>query len=110
MRSHVRKTEATSKIRRGQVEHSQPPLTRWSLSSSLNTPLTSQLELLYAEVAFIGESWYLGLFRGIAPMWKKLLVAAGVATVAVVVAKKVKSVNDERALWHEATTSAEDVR
>nr|WP_213171388.1 DLW-39 family protein [Natronoglycomyces albus] len=43
-------------------------------------------------------------------MWKKLFVAAGVATVAVVVAKKVKAVNDERALWHEATTSAEDVR
>lgn len=43
-------------------------------------------------------------------MWKKLLIAAGVATVAVVVAKKVKAINDERTLWHEATTSAEDVR
>ena len=43
-------------------------------------------------------------------MWKKLLIVAGVAAVAVVVAKKVKSINDERTLWHEATTSAEDVR
>ncbi|HEU5127678.1 MAG TPA: DLW-39 family protein [Glycomyces sp.] len=43
-------------------------------------------------------------------MWKKLLIAAGVATVAVVVAKKVKAINDERTLWHEATTSAEDIR
>ncbi|GAB3221036.1 hypothetical protein GCM10027447_06130 [Glycomyces halotolerans] len=43
-------------------------------------------------------------------MWKKVLIVAGVATVAVVVAKKVKSINDERTLWHEATTSAEDVR
>ncbi|WP_232805635.1 DLW-39 family protein [Glycomyces xiaoerkulensis] len=43
-------------------------------------------------------------------MWKKLLIVAGAATVAVVVAKKVKAINDERTLWHEATTSAEDVR
>ena len=43
-------------------------------------------------------------------MWKKVLIVAGVAAAAVVVAKKVKSINDERTLWHEATTSAEDVR
>ncbi|GAA1662482.1 MULTISPECIES: DLW-39 family protein [Glycomyces] len=43
-------------------------------------------------------------------MWKKILIVAGVATVAFVVAKKVKSINDDRTLWHEATTSAEDVR
>ncbi|PRY60639.1 DLW-39 family protein [Glycomyces artemisiae] len=42
-------------------------------------------------------------------MWKKILIVAGVATVAFVVAKKVKSINDDRTLWHEATTSAEDV-
>jgi len=43
-------------------------------------------------------------------MWKKILIVAGVATVAFMVAKKVKSINDDRTLWHEATTSAEDVR
>ena len=42
-------------------------------------------------------------------MWKKLIILAGVVGVAAVVAKKVKSMNEERALWHEATTSAEDV-
>ncbi len=38
-------------------------------------------------------------------MWKKLIILAGIVGVAAVIAKKVKSANDERALWHEATTS-----
>jgi hypothetical protein len=38
-------------------------------------------------------------------MWKKLLIVLSVLGVAAYVAKKVKSANDERALWHEATTS-----
>ncbi|WP_211240432.1 DLW-39 family protein [Haloglycomyces albus] len=42
-------------------------------------------------------------------MWKKLLVVASAATVAFVVAKKVKTINEERALWHEATTSPEEI-
>ncbi|MDM4721691.1 DLW-39 family protein [Micromonospora sp. WMMA1363] len=42
-------------------------------------------------------------------MFKKLLILAGVIGVAAVVAKKVKASNDERALWHEATT-APDLR
>ncbi|WP_229399056.1 DLW-39 family protein [Micromonospora okii] len=42
-------------------------------------------------------------------MFKKLLILAGVVGVAVLVAKKVKDSNDERALWHEATT-APDLR
>jgi hypothetical protein len=42
-------------------------------------------------------------------MWKKLLMVAGVVGVAALVARKVKSANDERALWHEATT-APDLR
>lgn len=42
-------------------------------------------------------------------MWKKLLIVAGVVGVAALVAKRVKSANDERALWHEATT-APDLR
>ena len=42
-------------------------------------------------------------------MWKKLLVLAVVAGAAAMVFKKVKSANDERALWHEATT-APDLR
>ena len=42
-------------------------------------------------------------------MLKKLLILAGVVGVAAVVAKKVKAANDERALWHEATT-APDLR
>jgi hypothetical protein len=42
-------------------------------------------------------------------MFKKLLVLAGLVGAAVFVAKKVKSANDERALWHEATT-APDLR
>jgi hypothetical protein len=42
-------------------------------------------------------------------MWKKLLIVAGVVGTAALVAKKVKNANDERALWHEATT-APDLR
>ncbi|MEV1286793.1 DLW-39 family protein [Micromonospora sp. NPDC049679] len=42
-------------------------------------------------------------------MMKKLLVVAGVIGVVALVAKKVKASNDERALWHEATT-APDLR
>ncbi|MBY8873556.1 DLW-39 family protein [Micromonospora sp. NPDC050686] len=42
-------------------------------------------------------------------MVKKLLFLVGVVGVVAVVAKKVKASNDERALWHEATT-APDLR
>jgi hypothetical protein len=42
-------------------------------------------------------------------MWKKLLIVAGVVGVAALIARKVKSASDERALWHEATT-APDLR
>ena len=42
-------------------------------------------------------------------MLKKLLIIAGVAVAAALVVKKVKAANDERALWHEATT-APDLR
>ncbi|SDY19992.1 hypothetical protein SAMN05444365_1011023 [Micromonospora pattaloongensis] len=42
-------------------------------------------------------------------MMKKLLVVAGVIGAVALVAKKVKASNDERALWHEATT-APDLR
>jgi hypothetical protein len=42
-------------------------------------------------------------------MLKKLLILAGVVGAALFVAKKVKDANDERALWHEATT-APDLR
>ncbi|SCL60312.1 hypothetical protein GA0070606_3253 [Micromonospora citrea] len=42
-------------------------------------------------------------------MFKKLLILASIVGVAAVVAKKVKDSNDERALWHEATT-APDLR
>ena len=42
-------------------------------------------------------------------MWKKLLVVSAVVVVGAVIVKKVKSANDERALWHEATT-APDLR
>ncbi|MCX4387615.1 DLW-39 family protein [Micromonospora peucetia] len=42
-------------------------------------------------------------------MFKKLLILAGIVGVAALVAKKVKDSNDERALWHEATT-APDLR
>jgi len=40
---------------------------------------------------------------------KKLLIVAGIVTVAAVVVRKVKASSDERALWHEATT-APDLR
>jgi hypothetical protein len=40
---------------------------------------------------------------------KKLLILVGLVSAAVIVAKKVKNANDERALWHEATT-APDLR
>jgi hypothetical protein len=39
-------------------------------------------------------------------MWKKLIVIVGVVGAAAYVAKRVKTANEERALWHEATTSA----
>lgn len=42
-------------------------------------------------------------------MVKKLLILAGMVGAAVFVAKKLKDANDERALWHEATT-APDLR
>jgi hypothetical protein len=42
-------------------------------------------------------------------MFKKLLILASVVGVAALIAKKVKQSNDERALWHEATT-APDLR
>ncbi|HEY8533320.1 MAG TPA: DLW-39 family protein [Micromonospora sp.] len=38
-------------------------------------------------------------------MVKKLLIVAGVIGVVALIAKKVKAANDERALWHEATTT-----
>jgi hypothetical protein len=40
-------------------------------------------------------------------MWKKLMVLAAVIGAAALVAKKVKEANDERSLWHEATTGPE---
>ncbi|MFS8479603.1 MAG: DLW-39 family protein [Micromonosporaceae bacterium] len=42
-------------------------------------------------------------------MWKKLLVLAAVVGAAALIAKRIKEANDERALWHEATT-APDLR
>jgi hypothetical protein len=42
-------------------------------------------------------------------MLKKLLILIGLLGAAIFVAKKVKQANDERALWHEATT-APDLR
>ena len=42
-------------------------------------------------------------------MFKKLLILIGLVGAAIVVARKVKNANDERALWHEATT-APDLR
>ncbi len=38
-------------------------------------------------------------------MWKKLLILIGLLGAAAYVAKKVKDANDERELWHEATSS-----
>jgi hypothetical protein len=42
-------------------------------------------------------------------MFKKLLILVGLAALAVFIARKAKNANDERALWHEATT-APDLR
>jgi hypothetical protein len=42
-------------------------------------------------------------------MWKKLLILLGVLGIAAIVVRKVRSANEERALWHEATT-APDLR
>ncbi|WP_213455774.1 DLW-39 family protein [Rhizomonospora bruguierae] len=42
-------------------------------------------------------------------MLKKALIVVGVIGVVALVARKVKSSNDDRALWHEATT-APDLR
>jgi len=39
------------------------------------------------------------------PVLKKLLILAGVIGGAAFIAKKAKAAKDERALWHEATTS-----
>jgi len=40
-------------------------------------------------------------------MWKKLLILLSLLGAAAYVAKKVKDANDERALWHEATSSTD---
>ena len=40
-------------------------------------------------------------------MVKKLLVIAGVIGVVALVIRRVKAANDERALWHEATSAAD---
>jgi hypothetical protein len=42
-------------------------------------------------------------------MLKKVLIIVGVIGAAALVVRKVKAANDERALWHEATT-APDLR
>ena len=42
-------------------------------------------------------------------MMKKILFIVGLAGAAALVARKVKASNDERTLWHEATT-APDLR
>ena len=41
---------------------------------------------------------------------KKLLVIAGILGGAAYVARKMKAAKDERALWHEATTTTPDLR
>lgn len=38
-------------------------------------------------------------------MWKKILIVAGVIGAAALIVKKARSANEERALWHEATTT-----
>jgi hypothetical protein len=38
-------------------------------------------------------------------MMKKMLFLVGLLGAAVVVVRKVRAANDERALWHEATTT-----
>jgi hypothetical protein len=40
-------------------------------------------------------------------MMKKLMILAAVLGAAALVAKRVKAANEERALWHEATTATE---
>jgi hypothetical protein len=42
-------------------------------------------------------------------MWKKLLILVGLIGAAIFVVRKVRTANEERALWHEATT-APDLR
>ena len=45
--------------------------------------------------------------EGIPPVLKKLLILASVVGGVAYVAKKLKIAKDERALWHEATTSTD---
>jgi hypothetical protein len=40
-------------------------------------------------------------------MWKKLLIVAGVVGVTALIVRRVKAANDERALWHEATSAVD---
>ncbi|GGM09823.1 DLW-39 family protein [Dactylosporangium sucinum] len=42
-------------------------------------------------------------------MWKKVLLVVAVVGAAAYVAKRVRAANEDRALWHEATT-APDLR
>ncbi|MET7393088.1 DLW-39 family protein [Dactylosporangium sp. AC04546] len=42
-------------------------------------------------------------------MWKKVLVVVAVVGAAAYVVKRVRAANEDRALWHEATT-APDLR
>ncbi|MGH3663528.1 MAG: DLW-39 family protein [Micromonosporaceae bacterium] len=37
--------------------------------------------------------------------WKKILILVGLVGAAALIAKKVKDANEDRALWHEATTA-----
>jgi hypothetical protein len=46
-----------------------------------------------------------GAEKGAFSMWKKALVLAAIAGIAVLAAKKYKDASDERELWHEATTA-----
>jgi hypothetical protein len=43
-------------------------------------------------------------------MLKKLVIVVGVVAAVAYVAKRIKSANDGRALWHEATTTSTDLR
>jgi hypothetical protein len=43
-------------------------------------------------------------------MLKRVVVLVGVIAAAAYVAKRIKSANDGRALWHEATTTSTDLR
>jgi len=58
-------------------------------------------------VAAVGGQ--LARYWGETNVLKKLLIVAGIVTVAALVVKKVKASSDERALWHEAT-NAPDLR